>query len=697
MDEPVFFSLPQARGHVAGGPAGIAAGGAAEAGAQLSATGADPLAGSQWHIANANTGIDVQSVWGRYSGRGVLVGIIDDGFQYTHADLAANYRTALDRDFVRKDNDAAPVDGTHNHGTAVAGVIGAAYNNAYGGSGVAWGAGLVGYQVSFGTNTSTSEILEALKAARSLDVVNNSWGYGGVFGDNFSSITFAQHGKAMEDAVRYGRGGLGTNFVFAAGNDRASGQNVNYHDFQNSPYAIAVGATDQNGAIASFSTPGAAILISAPGVGVVTTDRTGSSGYVSGDFAAVSGTSFAAPVVSGVIALMLEANSGLGYRDVQEILAYSAQKTASFLTTARTNGATDWNGGGLTYNHDFGFGLVDAHAAVRLAETWQSKSTFDNAAKLSASSTAKLALQDAGTASSTIKVGSADLEIDRVEVTVDLSHARMSDLVLTLVSPTGTESVLMSRAGLSSGGTGSTTLKFTMDSVHFWGEGVTGTWTLKVQDAASGFTGTLNSWKLDFIGDAIGNNDLYIYTDAFATLGADSKRAVLRDLDGGIDTMNFAAIKSAVQIDMNAGAKSVVLGKSLTIAAGTLIENLFTGDGNDTITGNALSNRISGGRGADVIKGGAGADVFIYARMEDKGDVITDFSQQDILDLSGLLDGLGYKGSTAMADGWVKTAQTSRGLSVMVDADGLGSAMAAQELLFLQGYTGGLSDSRIIA
>ena len=84
--------------------------------------------------------------------------------------------------------------------------------------------------------------------------------------------------------------------------------------------------------------------------------------------------------MSGVVALMLEANRNLGYRDVQDILAYSARKVNDPATTWQTNLATNWNGGGLHYSRDYGFGEVDARAAVRLAETWQGQKTITNLA-----------------------------------------------------------------------------------------------------------------------------------------------------------------------------------------------------------------------------------------------------------------------------------------------------------------------------
>src|SRR5262249_23974291 len=132
----------------------------------------------------------------------------------------------------------------------------------------------------------------------------------------------------------------------------------------------------------SYSTPGASILVTAPGDFIATTALNNNDGNPGNDFAFVNGTSFAAPIVSGIVAMMLQANPNLGYRDVQEILALSSHKLDPTSSSWAVNGATNWNGGGNLVSNDFGFGLVDAHAAVRLAETWTTTHTAANEASI---------------------------------------------------------------------------------------------------------------------------------------------------------------------------------------------------------------------------------------------------------------------------------------------------------------------------
>lgn len=586
----------------------------------------------------------------------------------------------MDRDARDNDSDAMAI-GDDGHGTMVAGVIAAEHNNGIGGAGIAPDATIVGYRMGFGSDGDTSQEIDLLQRQVNVDISNNSWGYGGFFYDNFDTNTFRKQGEAIENAVENGREGLGTVFVFAAGNSGDEGDDANYHSFQNSRFTIAVGAVDSSGDVTSFSTTGAAMLVSAPGQGVYTTDRPGSDGSSSGDHVTVNGTSFAAPAVSGVIALMLEANAELGYRDVQEILAYSAKNTDTTHSDWQTNGATNWNGGGLTVNHDYGFGMVDAHAAVRLAETWNSMHTHDNELSTSVSSgSINLSIPDNGSVSDELTLTN-NLKIDHVEIDIDLDHTYIGDLIITLESSSGTKSVLVDRPGLSAEnqvGVNQADINFTLSSVQFWGESANGTWKLTVTDANGQDTGALKSWSITAYGDQITNDDTYIYTDEFTLVGdPDGSRSIVKD-SSGVDTLNFAAVTKNIELDLSAGSFNMIGNRFLQIDSDTIIENAYTGDGNDRIIGNAEDNTIIGGRGDDNISGedgldrligghgndtlmgGNGADIFVYESVKDGLDEIIDFqtgSNGDAIELSEFFPKSHDLQGKAFEEGAIKAAQ----------------------------------------
>lgn len=174
----------------------------------------------------------------------------------------------------------------------------------------------------------------------------------------------------------------------AGGNQREQGGSTQGSLMSHSRFAIQVGAISTPTDLstlqthsAPFSNPGASLLVSAPGNRVLSSGHQikAERGAVFGsEYSTEQGTSFAAPMVSGIAALMLQANPNLGYRDVQQILALSARKVNDPATQWRINNAKNWNGGGMQISHDYGFGMVDARAAVRLAESWMSKNTDAN-------------------------------------------------------------------------------------------------------------------------------------------------------------------------------------------------------------------------------------------------------------------------------------------------------------------------------
>ena len=616
----------------------------------------DPLytSGSQWYLYDTSSvvaSLNISVIWDDYTGNGVTVGIVDDGVEYDHEDLAANANLAMGRNFVSHQlttpNDGRPYDNGDRHGTTVAGILAGADNNT-GVVGVAFEASISALRIGFNSDHSTTQVQAAFIEAKNFDIINNSWGYGGYFYDNFndadsfggSANPFIDVNNALIDAVSNGRPhetdasiNLGTIFVVAAGNEKVTAgsnlpdQNVNYHGFTSSPYTIAVGGYVQNGTDASFSTPGAAVLLAGPASGVKTTDLTGGGGYnTSGDYVSKSGTSYAAPAVAGVAALMLEANPNLGFRDVQEIFVLSSQFGDPNDTDWMINGAGDWNGGGKHVSDELGFGTLDAFNAVRLAETWEKLGTYATMAEATVSSGAIGAALDRNTVTHTITVADQGIDLDQVVLNLNMSHTRIGEVTVTLTSPEGTTSLLINKPGGGAAFASTFIDEYQLTSVQYWGEQIAGDWTLTVTDkdynTVDGIqnTGTLNSYSLTFLGDAASDDDLYVYTSEYKTFGTQASRQVLSDA-GGIDTLNLATIQDDLVIDLTPGAVNTLRTNPLTIAAGTVIENIYGGDGADTFTGNAADNvlhgmrgndDLSGAGGNDIIDGGAGYDTATY-------------------------------------------------------------------------------------
>ncbi|MCK6434024.1 MAG: S8 family serine peptidase [Burkholderiaceae bacterium] len=591
---------------------------------------ADPLAPQQWHLF-PDVGVNAWSVWPDYTGAGVRVGVFDQGIDPGHTELDGNLLVALGRDAATLQPGGSPRTRSDNHGTAVAGVV-AAERNGLGPVGVAYDASLVSIYSPLDASFTPTEIEHALTHALEVDVLNNSWGYAPqyflddpwAFYDDFEAAEFAGSGQALRTLAERGRNGLGTVVVQSAGNSFDFGDDTNLHGFQNSRYIVTVGATGPTGEVSSYSSPGASVLVAAPGgegwggwFDVLTTDRTGRAGYESGDITRLAGTSFSAPVVSGVVALMLEANAQLGWRDVQAILALSAHDTATTSSAHdwRANGATAWNGGGLLFDaeqHDLGFGIVDARAAVRLAEAWHAPArTSANLVQVQAGRTDVATIPDNDTALQQQVRISEDISVERAEVTLDLRHDYIGDLEVLLVSPQGTRSWLVSRPGQnerSPYGLPQKDIRFTFSTVLNLGESSVGDWSLQIFDREAEDVGTLQAWTLTLTGSTPDGDDTYYYSDRYGELAtAESTRAVLADATGS-DTLHAGMVTTPVTLDLQPGASPWIDGHALTVATGTQIEHAVGGDAGDLLIGNAAANRLSGMRGDDVLRGNGGDD-----------------------------------------------------------------------------------------
>ncbi|MBO1909312.1 S8 family serine peptidase [Microvirga sp. 3-52] len=553
----------------------------------------DPNFPSQWQL-GPGTGINATPLYEEYTGEGVRIGLVDTGLDYANPDFSGQVDLQNDYDALEHDNDANNVGGDQ-HGTEVGLILAAAANNGVDRVGAAFGATLFPYRFDTRSLRTLEQETTLLQQQDKLDISHNSWSRSGeFFRDNFGNPEYAVAAMAIAHAAAVGRGGLGTIIVRSAGNNGDAGDDVNSHNYMNNRYSIAVGATAQDGTVQNFSNTGAALTVVAPG----------------------TATSWAAPLASATAALMLQANPKLGYRDVATILSITAKVTDPTGAGWFTNASSGWNGGGLHVSGKAGFGLIDAQAAVRLAETWTTQSTEANLLQVKGDGLGTAAIPDQGNTSQTVQIGE-NLRVERAEVDIDIAHDKIGDLRLVLVSPSGTESVLLDRLGKGTYDASDGKLAFTLSSNQFLWENSRGSWTLLVEDVAMGNTGTLQDWTLRLYGSQSSDDSLYVYTNEYASLwDLNAARGVLSDVSGH-DTINAAAVSSASIINLSAGTISQIAGRPLKIANGTVIEDGVAGDGADLIIGNRGANRLSGMRGDDTLWGGAGNDLLTGGKEQD--------------------------------------------------------------------------------
>jgi len=502
----------------------------------------DPLFSKQWHLRNtkqvtgAVAGIDVNvvTVWDQYQGSGVTIGVIDDGVEGTHPDLSANFNAALSYDYVGADTNPAP-ETDDDHGTSVAGVAAARGNNGIGVSGAAPLAGLVGFRLLGANQTATTESQAFAASNNVISIKNNSWGPPDAFIDpvdpgNSFPVTLGfldpLDRATFQTAVTTGRGGKGTIFTFASGNGGADQDQSNKDGYANCIFVNAIGAVTAAGTRSSYSEVGANLIACAPSnggadPGIATTDRTGVDGYnqslalepknftdrnYTNDF---GGTSSASPLAAGVIALMLEANPNLGWRDVKEILLRSGRKVSST--------DTDWisrTGGKpalplIKHNHKYGGGMVDALAATSLAKNWVNLGTMSS---IEHTFTGPRSVPDNNTTGTTVTLdfsGDTPTRVEQIEVALTMTHGWRGDVQIDLISPGGVTSRLASKSSFDDGyeDAASTGLPrgypgWTFTSMRHWGEGSKGAWRVVFKDLVSGDAGVVQSVKVKIYGEA---------------------------------------------------------------------------------------------------------------------------------------------------------------------------------------------------
>jgi subtilisin family serine protease len=496
-------------------------------------------------------------------GTGVIVSVVDEGLEIAHEDLAPNIIAGRSWDFIDNDNDPTNSDLDGDHGTSVAGIIAADAFNKIGGRGVAPDVGLIGsnflkFQCStceglslgYGDHSGYSQNLNDI-----VDIFNmsygsrdeGSYGYGGISPSSFDLEVMSFGTSSLRDS----KGAL---YVKSSGNGwrhEGSSCGPNQESFDNMPcgdsitddrhsmpYTIVVGALNANDVRSSYSTPGAALWVAGYGgeygssdPAMMTTDQSSClqgysrNGASTNDFeggsnaenldcnytSTFNGTSSAAPTVSGVIALMLEANNNLTWRDVKHIIAGTSyqvdplkQKTISGITQY------SWVTNSANYSHHpwYGFGRIDASAAINQAKTYIDgtlgifvdvtntyvKDVDDTSIVFDITSNVQNEYSFTQTT-----IGESDF-IEFITLSLELDHSVINDIGVTLTSPSGTTLRVItpySAATLNPSNT-----SFDIGISGFYGEPMTGDWVLSITDYSDdSIGGTLKSFTLKTFGN----------------------------------------------------------------------------------------------------------------------------------------------------------------------------------------------------
>ena len=558
----------------------------------------DPIKNYQWYIKNDGmTSLSTQppeSGWDLNMtntldesnfGLGVTIMVSDETLQTSHEDLAINEYIGYSRDYTDGSaivyGDPVTFRTGDYHGTAAAGIIAARGWNDLGIRGIAPEALVAGNNfLSWGSRSSNAGFYNTIlldQATGNYDIFNYSYFWTDYF--SYEAWNSSYHDQ-VKSGFTSGRSGKGSVYVKAAGDyykicddetDDFLDQdglcltyNANTDQQSTYPYMIVVGGVNSNGVKSSFSSPGSNIWVSGFGgednttyPGIMTLDTESCTSGTSRNnitqvndfdfsldsensncnyFSSFHGTGAAAAMVSGAVALMLNANSDLTSREIKHILAVTARKidltdtTKPHISEGELSGHTyeqGWvtNAAGYSFHNYYGFGLIDIDAAVSMAKTYSSgwgsltetNPDWDQAAFKTTVSTSIPDKSATGVTSNLFV--STSLTIESIQVQVNITHSRVGDVGIELTSPSGTKSILYNinnhfLQAFDLGG-GSYTVKanlsdFVMATNAFYGESSYGTWSIKVIDGLSNDnglpidtttqTGTFDDWSINIIG-----------------------------------------------------------------------------------------------------------------------------------------------------------------------------------------------------
>ncbi|NXF59540.1 FURIN protein, partial [Ciccaba nigrolineata] len=383
----------------------------------------------------------------------------------------------------------------HRHGTRCAGEVAAVANNGICGVGVAYNARIGGVRMLDGEVTDAVEAHSLGLNPNHIHIYSASWG------PEDDGKTVDGPARLAEEAffrgVSQGRGGLGSIFVWASGNGGREHDSCNCDGYTNSIYTLSISSTTQYGNVPWYSEACSSTLATTYSSGnqnekqIVTTDLRQKCTE------SHTGTSASAPLAAGIIALALEANKNLTWRDMQHLVVQTSKP-------AHLN-ANDWvtNGVGRKVSHSYGYGLLDAGAMVSLARNWttvgpQRKCVID---VLTEPKDIGKRLEVRRKVDACLGKANYISRLEHAQARLTLSYNRRGDLAIHLVSPMGTRSTLLAARPHDFSADGFNDWAFM--TTHSWDEDPSGEWVLEIENTSDANNyGTLTKFTLVLYGTA---------------------------------------------------------------------------------------------------------------------------------------------------------------------------------------------------
>ncbi|XP_060892571.1 furin (paired basic amino acid cleaving enzyme) b isoform X2 [Labrus mixtus] len=370
----------------------------------------DPDFPKQWYLSTpTHQDLNTKVAWAQgYTGRGVVVTILDDGIEKDHPDLIDNYDPEASYDVNDGDADPQPRYTQRNenrHGTRCAGEVAAAANNGVCGVGVAFNARIGGVRMLDGEVTDVVEAHSLSLNSQHIHIYSASWGP-------------EDDGKSLDG-----------------------------------PAKLAKEAFLQ-------------------GITKVTTDLrqkcTDSH----------TGTSASAPLAAGIIALALEANMNLTWRDMQHLVVRTSRPGHLSAGDWRTNGV------GRRVSHSYGYGLLDAGAMVALAQNWTTVGPQHQCVHSMLAEPRDIGNKLVFSTSVDACWGRPEYvsSLEHVQARLTLSHNQRGKLAVHLISPLGTRSTLLFPRPNDFSSEGFNDWAFM--TTHSWDEDPRGEWTLEIENVS---------------------------------------------------------------------------------------------------------------------------------------------------------------------------------------------------------------------